>query len=42
MGFYVMLRDAEKLVPAKYWCPYGTYPNLFNFGAVDFSECHSI
>ena len=24
MGFSVMLRDAEKLVPAEYWCPYGT------------------
>ena len=24
MGFSVMLQDAEKLVPAKYWCPYGT------------------
>ena len=25
MGFSVMLRGAEKLVPAEYWCPYGTY-----------------
>ena len=24
MGFSVMLWDAEKLVPAEYWCPYGT------------------
>ena len=29
MGFSVMLRGAEKLVPAEYWCPYGTY-NIFN------------
>ena len=25
MGFSVMLRGAEKLVPAEYWCPTGTY-----------------
>ena len=25
MGFSVMLWDAEKLVPAEYWCPYGTW-----------------
>ena len=25
MGFSVMLWGAEKLVPAKYWCPYGTF-----------------
>ena len=24
MGISVMLRGAEKLVPAEYWCPYGT------------------
>ena len=24
MGFSVMLRGAETLVPAEYWCPYGT------------------
>ena len=24
MGFSVMLWGAEKLVPAEYWCPYGT------------------
>ena len=24
MGFSVMLGGAKKLVPAKYWCPYGT------------------
>ena len=24
MGFSVMLRGAEKLVPAEYWRPYGT------------------
>ena len=24
MGFSVMLRGAEKLVPVEYWCPYGT------------------
>ena len=24
MGIYVMLWGAEKLVPAEYWCPYGT------------------
>ena len=23
MGFSVMLRGAEKLVPVEYWCPYG-------------------
>ena len=27
MGFSVMLRGAEKLVPAEYWCPYGTRPS---------------
>ena len=25
MGFSVMLWDAEKLVPAEYWCPYGSF-----------------
>ena len=25
MGFSVMLWGAEKLVPAEYWCPYGTF-----------------
>ena len=25
MGFFVMLWGAEKLVPAEYWCPYGTF-----------------
>ena len=25
MGFSVMLWGAEKLVPAEYWCPYGTW-----------------
>ena len=25
MGFSVMLRGAEKLVPAEYWCLYGTH-----------------
>ena len=25
MGFSVMIWGAEKLVPAEYWCPYGTY-----------------
>ena len=24
MGFSVMLLGAEKLVPAEYWCSYGT------------------
>ena len=24
MGYSVMLWGAEKLVPAEYWCPYGT------------------
>ena len=24
MGFSVILWGAEKLVPAEYWCPYGT------------------
>ena len=24
MGFSVMLWGAEKLVPAEYWCPYGS------------------
>ena len=24
MGFSVMLWGARKLVPAEYWCPYGT------------------
>ena len=27
MGFSVMLRGAEKLVPAEYWCAYGTLVN---------------
>ena len=25
MGFSVMLWGAKKLVPAEYWCPYGTH-----------------
>ena len=25
MGFQVILWGAEKLVPAEYWCPYGTF-----------------
>ena len=25
MGFSIMLRGAEKLVPAEYWCPYGKF-----------------
>ena len=29
MGFYVMLRGAEKLVPAEYWYPYGTWDLLW-------------
>ena len=28
MGFSVMLWGAEKLVPAEYWCPYGTLLSL--------------
>ena len=24
MGFSVMLWGAENMVPAEYWCPYGT------------------
>ena len=24
MGFSVMLCGAENVVPAEYWCPYGT------------------
>ena len=31
MGFSVMRWGAEKLVPAEYWCPYGTVMiNLWN------------
>ena len=45
MGFSVMLRGAEKLVPAEYWCPYGTKANLCSImshlNALDFSECCS-
>ena len=33
MGFSVMLRGAEKLVPAEYWCPYGN-------GALSFVYCN--
>ena len=29
MGFSVMLWGAEKLVPAEYWCPYGSLQNSF-------------
>ena len=25
MGFSEMFWGAEKLVPAEYWCPYGTF-----------------
>ena len=28
MGFSIMLWGAEKLVPAEYWCPYGTNESL--------------
>ena len=28
MGFAVMLWGAEKLVPAEYWCPYGTVKSV--------------
>ena len=28
MGFSVMLRGAEKLVPVEYWCPYGTFAKI--------------
>ena len=30
MGFSVMLRGAEKLVPAEYWWPYGTVNGFYN------------
>ena len=30
MGFSIMLWDAEKLVPAEYWCPYGTQLNIYS------------
>ena len=29
MGFSVMLRGAEILVPAEYWCPYGIAAGLY-------------
>ena len=30
MGFSIMFGGAEKLVPAEYWCPYGTpHSNVF-------------
>ena len=29
MGFSVMLWGAEKLVPAEYWCPYGTFVFIY-------------
>ena len=32
MGFSVMLRGAKKLVPAEYWCPYGTYVQIRELG----------
>ena len=31
MGFSEMLWGAEKLVPAEYWCPYGT---VFKLGCL--------
>ena len=31
MGFSEMLWGAEKLVPAKYWCPYGSCIAYFCF-----------
>ena len=31
MGFSVMLGRAEKLVPAEYWCPYGTVTYNLSF-----------
>ena len=30
MGFSEMLRGAKKLVPAEYWCPYGTWLALYS------------
>ena len=30
MGFAVMLWGAKKLVPAEYWCPYGTMRWVWN------------
>ena len=34
MGFSIMLRGAEKLVPVEYWCPYGTFEitDLISYG----------
>ena len=29
MGFSVMLWGAEKLVPAEYWCCYGTHGHIY-------------
>ena len=44
MGFSVMLGGAEKLVPAEFWCPYGT--DMFvksdladNFAGTDILFC---
>ena len=37
MGFSVMLWGAEKLVPAEYWCPYGTSIMCF----IDVSNYHA-
>ena len=34
MGFSVMLWGAEKLVPAEYWCPYGTCNVIYIEGKV--------
>ena len=34
MGFSVMLGDAERLVPADYWCPYGTVHFCLITGAI--------
>ena len=42
MGFSVMLWGAEKLVPAEYWCPYGTYLDLNFVTMTNFLFSHSI
>ena len=48
MGFSVMLRGAEKLVRAEYWCPYGRwilkalFNNVFTFKNLSCMSLHAI
>ena len=48
MGLSVMLRGAEKLVPAEYWCPYerwilkALFNNVFTFKNLSCMFLHAI